>query len=139
MTKNGVLPATLAYAIASILVGLVLALPDEAWFESLYPPRTGAPAASVALWIGHKILFALGIAIVYVWARPALRGPGWRRGLIVALAGAITTFATYVGQWPVLGGSIALWAWWSVYAVVCAVVSGAVMGTVSDRFLSRPK
>jgi hypothetical protein len=132
--KREAILAGCVYVVTSILVSLVLALPDEAFFEDLYPARLEQPRWGLLLWLAHKVLYGLGVGMLYHWARTALRGPGWRQGSLFGIVTATLSVATYLGEWPVLGGEGALWFWWSVCAVIAGTVSGAAMGTAVERF-----
>ena len=123
------------YTVASIMAGILLALPDEAWFEALYPPRPPEVQPSLLLCLGHKALYGVVMGVLYQWAMPSLRGAGWVRGATFGLTTSLLAIATYIGEWPIFGGAAALWVWWGAYAVLLGGLAGAAMGWATQRFL----
>jgi hypothetical protein len=144
MRARAVAAGGFAFFAASLIVGLVLSLPDEALFEDAHRAmgpalregglieRGGARQFFFA-WLAHKLVFGFGVALLYNWARPSLPGPGWKRGALLGLGTWPLVVATYLGQWSVFSFPLAIWAWWSLYGLISVLVSGAVMGAAVEK------
>lgn len=134
----------LAFFAVSFLFAVIAAIPGEALMEDLYQNTKPFWRESVTeenftetplflAWIAHKLLFALGVSLLYGWARPSLKGPGWKRGVLLGLATWPLVVATYVGQWTVFNLPGELWIWWSLFYLLNAPLSGAALGVVFER------
>jgi hypothetical protein len=75
------------------------------WFAALGDnPVTRRTADAMAVAIGLNLLVGWVFALVYArWAEPALGGPGWRKGMVFALAPWLLSLA--VGL-PLAGGGL---------------------------------
>ena len=141
MNIRSIVLGTTAFFVTSLIITFVFAIPDEALFEETYI-QTGElwrgeleeNSTFFMSWILHKLIFAAGIAMLYLLVRPSLSGPGWRRSALVSLATVPLICATYLGQWTVFTIPGAIWIWWGVYYTILTTVSGAVMGTMLNRF-----
>ncbi len=90
-------------------------------------------AALMPLWIGVGLVGSLITAGIYDLFRSALRGPGWRRGLLFGIALGVLYAALYAGMYGVFALPAFLWLVWAVEGLVLAAAAGAVLGFIVDR------
>ena len=94
------------------------------------PARHAAP---VEMWIPSGLLSAFLAAEIYSVIRPALTGPGWKRGLkfgVIALVFAIVNALGYHGVFNLPGK---IWIWWMVGAAVMYLAAGPVLGWIAEK------
>ena len=85
------------------------------------------------MWIPSGLLSAFLAAGVYSVIRPALTGPGWKRGLkfgVIALVFAIVNALGYHGVFNLPGK---IWIWWMVGAAVMYLAAGPVLGWIAQK------
>jgi hypothetical protein len=85
-------------------------------------------------WIPSGIASAFIIAFVYSRVRPALKGPGWRKGMEGGFwLGLLSLAFGLFGMAGVFNASDKIWIWWGASCFVSYMVSGAVLGWVGEK------
>ena len=85
-------------------------------------------------WVPTGILGAFIMAFVYSRVRPALKGPGWRKGMEGGFwLGLLNLCFGLLGVAGVFNASDKIWIWWGVCGFVEYMISGAVLGWVGEK------
>lgn len=91
-------------------------------------------AALMPRWIVTGLISAFLISFVYCWVRPALVGPGWRKGMMYGFGIWLLAVGSYLGWSGVFGLPDALWVWWGTEALFFYVLGGAALGWVGGKW-----
>ena len=140
MNIKSILLGALVFFLVSVALAFVLAIPDEALFEEIYkalPLWRGELESNSSLflaWIAQKMIFALGISLLFHWVSPSMKGPGWRRGILFGLCTCPLIWATYLGLWTLFTLPASIWIWWGSYYLILVTISGAAMGSAVEIF-----
>lgn len=90
-------------------------------------------AALFPMMMFNGIVAALVVASIYSFIRPAFNGPGWRKGLTYGLLLAAFTAAYHLGLSGFINLPGAIWAWWSLDAMILFGIGGLVLGLVAEK------
>jgi hypothetical protein len=133
-----------AQFVVSLILGFVIHSPESGVLADAYRatasfwrPELNAnpPDAGLfwSLWIPSGLLGAFLAAGAYGVIRPALTGPGWRRGLkfgVIALVFAVINALGYNGVFDL---PAEIWIWWMLGAAILYLVAGPVLGWIADK------
>ena len=96
------------------------------------------PAALMPYWVATGLVSSFLLALLFSLVRPAIPGPGWKRGLLFGLfltLGSIAIFLIYSG---VLNLPPRVWFWWIVDDLIRYCVGGVAMGFVAGKVAPTP-
>jgi hypothetical protein len=72
-------------------------------------------------------------AALYGWFRPALHGPGWKRGLLFGLGMGVAGAAIFVVYSGILDLPPRVWVGWIVDDLILRAGGGAALGWVAAK------
>ena len=121
------------FLVVSLLISVLLALIDEAFFERAYR----SDGTVLLVWFGHKIVYAAAVAICLIFVEAALPVRSWFQGVVAALISWVVVVSVFLGMSSVVVLPGSVWLWWALYSLLVTVPSGAAMGIVSHRYLLR--
>ncbi len=137
----------LSFGITAILVAIAMTPFIETPLDAIYSqnPALWRPGVigegfndspMFAYWIGHKIIYAFCMAVLYMWSRNSMPGSGWFKGGLLGLLTVPMVASTYLGMWTVMTLPASLWLWWGFFYLISGTLSGATMGFAIEKSAS---